>query len=93
MLRWHWDGRGHQQPPTTRGGIIMELMFKIPVILVLVFIVFSLGQGMYYLAKDDGEEDKTRVVRALTVRIVLSLTLFGLLMLGYFTGLIQPHGV
>jgi len=75
------------------GGIIMELMFKIPVILVLVFIVFSLGQGMYYLAKDDGEEDKTRVVRALTVRIVLSLTLFGLLMLGYFTGLIQPHGV
>jgi hypothetical protein len=71
----------------------MELMFKIPVILVLVFIVFSLGQGMYYLAKDDGEEDKTRVVRALTVRIVLSLTLFGLLMLGYFTGLIQPHGV
>ena len=71
----------------------MELMFKIPVILVLVFIVFSLGQGMYYLAKDDGDEDKTRVVRALTVRIVLSLTLFGLLMLGYFTGLIQPHGV
>jgi hypothetical protein len=71
----------------------MELMFKIPVILVLVFIVFSLGQGMYYLAKDDGEEDKTRVVRALTVRIVLSLTLFGLLMLGYFTGLLQPHGV
>jgi hypothetical protein len=68
-------------------------MFKMPVILVLVFIVFSLGQGMYYLAKDDGEEDKTRVVRALTVRIVLSLTLFGLLMLGYFTGLIQPHGV
>ena len=71
----------------------MELMFKIPVILVLVFVVFSLGQGMYYLAKDDGEEDKTRVVRALTVRIVLSLTLFGLLMLGYFTGLLQPHGV
>jgi hypothetical protein len=68
-------------------------MFKIPVILVLVFIIFSLGQGMYYLAKDDGEEDKTRVVRALTVRIVLSLTLFGLLMLGYFTGLLQPHGV
>lgn len=71
----------------------MELIFKIPVLLVLVFIVFSLGQGMYYLAKDDGEEDKTRVVRALTVRIVLSLTLFGLLMLGHFTGVLQPHGV
>jgi hypothetical protein len=71
----------------------MELMFKIPVVLVMVFIVFSLGQGMYYLAKDDGEEDKTRVVRALTVRIVLSLILFGLLMLGYFTGVLQPHGL
>ena len=71
----------------------MELMFKIPVLLVLAFIVFSLGQGMYYLAKDDGDEDKTRVVRALTVRIVLSLTLFGLLILGYMLGLLQPHGV
>jgi hypothetical protein len=71
----------------------MELMFKIPVLLVLGFIVFSLGQGMYYLAKDDGDEDKTRVVRALTVRIVLSLTLFGLLVLGYMLGLLEPHGV
>jgi hypothetical protein len=71
----------------------MNLMFKIPVLLVLAFIVFSLGQGMYYLAKDDGDEDKTRVVRALTVRIVLSLTLFGLLMAGYMLGLLQPHNV
>jgi hypothetical protein len=71
----------------------MELMFKIPVLVVLGFIVFSLGQGMYYLAKDDGDEDKTRVVRALTVRIVLSLTLFGLLMLGHLFGLLQPHTV
>ncbi len=71
----------------------MELMFKIPVLAVLAFIVFSLGQGMYYMAKDDGDEDKTRVVRALTVRIVLSLTLFGLLMLGYMFGLLQPHSV
>ncbi len=71
----------------------MDLIFKIPVLLVLAFVVFSLGQGMYYLAKDDGDEDKTRVVRALTVRIVLSITLFVLLMLGYMFGLIQPHGV
>jgi hypothetical protein len=71
----------------------MDLIFKIPVLLVLAFVVFSLGQGMYYLAKDDGDEDKTRVVRALTVRIVLSITLFVLLMLGYMFGLLQPHGV
>jgi len=71
----------------------MDLMFKLPVLVVLGFIVFSLGQGMYYLAKDDGETDKTRVVRALTIRIVLSLTLFGLLILGYVFGIIEPHGV
>jgi hypothetical protein len=71
----------------------MDLIFKIPVLLVLAFIVFSLGQGMYYLAKDDGDEDKTHVVRALTVRIVLSITLFVLLLLGYMFGFIQPHGV
>lgn len=71
----------------------MELMYKIPVLLVLGFIVFSLGQGMYYLAKDDGDDvDKTRVVKALTVRIVLSLTLFLLLILGYFVGVLQPTG-
>jgi len=70
----------------------MDLIYKIPVILVLGFIVFSLAQGMYYLAKDDGDEDKTRVVKALTVRIVLSLTLFLLLILGYFVGVLQPTG-
>jgi len=70
----------------------MDLIYKIPVILVLGFIVFSLAQGMYYLAKDDGDEDKTRVVKALTVRIVLSLTLFLLLILGYFAGVLQPTG-
>ncbi|WP_260292871.1 twin transmembrane helix small protein [Sedimenticola hydrogenitrophicus] len=71
----------------------MDIIFKLPIILVLVFILFSLFQGMYYLAKDDGKNDKTRVVKALTVRIVLSFVLFSLLLLGYFTGMLQPHGV
>lgn len=68
----------------------MDLMFKLPVILVLAIIVFSLFEGMYYLAKDDGSRDKTRVVRALTIRIVLSFVLFSILMAGYFLGYIQP---
>jgi membrane protein involved in colicin uptake len=33
------------------------------------------------------------VVKALTVRIVLSLLLFGLLIVGYLTGVIEPHGM
>jgi len=68
----------------------MDIMIKLPVILVLVLILASLFQGMYYLAKDDGKRDRTRVVRALTLRIVLSLLLFAILIIGYLTGLIEP---
>jgi len=71
----------------------VDIFIKLPVILVLIFILVSLFQGMYYLAKDDGKNDKTRVVKALTVRIVLSFVLFSLLILGYLTGLLQPHGI
>ncbi|TVO77927.1 MAG: twin transmembrane helix small protein [Sedimenticola selenatireducens] len=69
------------------------MFIKLPVILVLIFIVFSLFQGMYYLSKDDGKSDRTRVVRALTIRIVLSFVLFFLLILGYLAGILQPHGL
>jgi len=71
----------------------MDIIVKLPIFLLLGFIVFSLAEGMYFLAKDDGAVDKTRVVRALTVRIALSLTLFALLLVGYFTGLLSPHGL
>ena len=71
----------------------MEIFFKLPILIILGFIVFSLAQGMYFLAKDDGSRDKTRVVRSLTIRIVLSLALFGLLFLGYWTGVITPHSL
>ena len=71
----------------------MDIIIKLPVIIILGFIVFTLAQGMYYLAKDDGSRDKTRVVKMLTIRIVLSLALFGLLIFGYFIGLIEPHGL
>jgi hypothetical protein len=71
----------------------MDFMYKLPVLLVLGFIVFSLAEGMYFLAKDDGDVNKTRVVKALTVRIVLSITLFVLLIIGHFTGILEPHGM
>lgn len=70
----------------------MDIIAKLPVLLLLGFIVFSLGEGMYFLSKDDGAADKTRVVKALTIRITLSLILFAVLILGYLFGLITPHG-
>ena len=64
---------------------------KIIVVLFLIFIVGSLFSGLFYLVKDKGASERT--VRALTLRISLSVILFILLMIGYATGLLQPHGV
>jgi hypothetical protein len=59
---------------------------KIAVILFLIFIVGSLGSALYFLVKDRGQSD--RMVKALTVRVVLSVVLFALLMLGFYLGFI-----
>lgn len=65
-------------------------MIKILVVVMLVFIVGSLFSALFYLIKDKGQGE--RMVRALTVRISLSLLLFILLMLGYYTGIIGHPG-
>jgi uncharacterized membrane protein (DUF373 family) len=59
---------------------------KIIVILFLVFIVGSLFSALYFLVRDKGQG--TRTVKALTVRVTLSVILFALLMLGIYTGVI-----
>jgi uncharacterized membrane protein (DUF373 family) len=59
---------------------------KIIVILFLVFIVGSLFSALYFLVRDKGQG--TRTVKALTVRVTLSVILFALLMLGVYTGFI-----
>lgn len=64
---------------------------KILVVVILFTIIGSLFSGLFFLIRDKGASDRT--VRALTVRISLSVLLFILLMIGYATGLLQPHGV
>ena len=54
------------------------------VLVFLAFIVLSLFSGLYYVWKDRGRSD--RAVRALTIRVVLSIVLFALLVLGYQLG-------
>ena len=67
------------------------MLIKILIVLALIAIIVSLGSGMVFLLKDKGQTERT--AKALTVRIVLSVSLFGLLMLGVFTGHIKPHGI
>lgn len=64
---------------------------RIVVILFLVLIVGSLASAGYYLVRDKGGSDRT--VKALTVRISLSIALFLLLMAGYYFGLIPKTGL
>lgn len=64
---------------------------RIIALLFIVFILASLASALYYLIKDKGQSD--RVVRMLTVRIVLSLALFILLMAGYYFGIVPQTGL
>jgi multisubunit Na+/H+ antiporter MnhF subunit len=64
---------------------------RIVALLFIVFILASLASALYYLIKDKGQSD--RVVKMLTVRVVLSLTLFLLLMAGYYFGIIPQTGL
>jgi len=63
-----------------------ESLMKIVVILFLVFIIGSLFSALYFLVHDKGRGE--RAVKALTVRITLSVILFALLMAGYYFGFI-----
>ena len=67
------------------------MITKIIIVLFLLAIVGSLFSGLFFLMKDKGTSERT--VRALTVRVSLSVLLFILLMIGFATGVLQPHGV
>ena len=53
---------------------------------VLALILFSLGSGLYYVLHDRGRS--TRPVKALAVRVGLSVGLFLFLMVAYYFGFI-----
>jgi hypothetical protein len=53
------------------------------------FILVSLFSALYFVVKDKGRSD--RAVKALTIRVVLSIVLFVLLLLGFYFGLITQR--
>lgn len=60
-------------------------MFKLVIVLMLIGVVGSLLSGLFFLYRDQGAGART--VKALTLRIGLSIGLFALLMAGHFMGL------
>lgn len=63
-------------------------MFKLVVILLLILVVASLFSGLGFLVRDPARS--ARAVRALTVRIALSLLVFAVVVGGYYLGFV--HG-
>ncbi len=67
------------------------MLIKSLIIVVFLAIIVSLGSGLFALVGDKG--NSKRLVNSLTVRIVLSVLLFVLLIVAYMTGELQPHSV
>ncbi len=65
-------------------------MFKIIIVSILLFILFSLGVALFAFLQN---RDSEKMVKALTYRISLSIGLLVLLMLGAQFGLISPHNL
>ncbi|NOZ11680.1 MAG: twin transmembrane helix small protein [Gammaproteobacteria bacterium] len=65
------------------------VIIKTIVIIMLLLIVGSLFSGLMYMFKGKGQDD--RMVKALTVRITLSIALFLFLMAGFYFGIIPTH--
>ena len=68
----------------------MELI-RILIFCLLAAILASLGTALYHLST--GRGDSRRMLRALTLRIALSIALFLLLMIAWRAGYITPHGL
>jgi hypothetical protein len=64
-------------------------VFRVVVFVLLAAIVSSLGVGLYHLSSRKGDSNK--MLRALTIRIVLSILLFVLLMIAWRLGWISPN--
>ena len=61
---------------------------KFVIYVLLAAIVISLGTGLFYLRREDA--DSPKVLRALQVRVALSLVLVLVLVASYFFGWINP---
>lgn len=67
------------------------LLFKLILVILLLFVVGSLFSALYFLVKDPSTSK--RVVKSLSWRIALSLFILLLLFAGIQSGLITPHTV
>jgi len=66
-------------------------IYKYALVVMLLVVIFSLGQALYFMMTD--HDDDKRTVWALTRRIGLSILLIGMVAFGIWMGWLQPHDV
>jgi len=66
---------------------------KIIFVIAFIIIIISLGSALFHLVNRKDQEHSDKTVKALTVRIGLSLVLFIMMYIAYATGLIKPEGI
>jgi hypothetical protein len=64
---------------------------KLIIVAALVAVIVSLGSALYHLSSTRG--DSAKMLKALKLRIAISVGLFVLLFVAWWLGLIAPHGL
>ncbi|MDI3260778.1 MAG: twin transmembrane helix small protein [Sinobacteraceae bacterium] len=70
---------------------LAHMLAKIVIVLFLLAILGALFSGLYFLLNDPSSSRRT--VRALTLRVALSIAFALFLVLAYFMGWVHPHGI
>ncbi|TQV88805.1 twin transmembrane helix small protein [Aliikangiella coralliicola] len=66
------------------------MFIKILIVIAMLAVLFTLFRSLYFLIT---EKESKKTVKGLTWRIGLSILLFVLIIVGIFTGVIEPHGL
>ena len=64
---------------------------RIVVLILVIAMLASLFSGLFFLYKDKSGSD--RMVKALTLRIILAIAIFMILMGSYYFGLVPSQGL
>lgn len=67
------------------------MITKLFILFIMIMIAGSLACGLFFLVKDPCESKRT--VRALSLRVGISLSLFVFLLIAFKLNLIHPHGL
>jgi hypothetical protein len=85
------NSRGYGKIGPCPTNVDIMLFAKIIIGILLGLIVLSLGASLFSVLQD--KENSNRSVKMLTVRIVLSIITFIFIVISFYMGWLQPHGL